>query len=106
MDDLFKEKESLPYYCEKCKYSTKNKKDYHKHLVTNKHKNETDINNDHPFTCSCGNLCNSRTTLWRHKKKCTTIKQENITNLTLAVLELVKSNNQLFDFVKNNINSK
>jgi hypothetical protein len=106
MDDPVKEKEIIPYYCEKCNYSTKNKKDYHKHVVTNKHKNEfTHVNKD-KFTCFCGTLCNSRTTLWRHKKKCTNTNQDNINNLTLAVLELVKSNHQLFDLVKNNINPK
>ena len=106
MDDILKEKEKVSYYCEKCNYSTKNKKDYHKHLVTNKHNNSLASMNNDKFSCFCGILCNSRTTLWRHKKKCKNTSQDNINNLTLAVLELVKSNHQLFDFVKNNINSE
>jgi hypothetical protein len=112
MDDVSKENEEIDnYYCKKCKYSTKNKKDYNKHLSSYKHKNE--INKCYNHKCLCGTICNSRTTLWRHKKKCINSnekiinqQQENINNLTLSILQLVKSNNQLFEFMKNNINPK
>jgi hypothetical protein len=69
------------YFCEKCQYKTNNKKDYTKHLGTSKHVNETnethETNKICPninHTCDCGLKFNSRTTLWRHKKKNNCIK--------------------------------
>jgi hypothetical protein len=49
--------------------------------VTLKHQNETletpkIAKNRKKFTCKCGNLYNSRTTLWRHKKVCLNEKME------------------------------
>jgi hypothetical protein len=69
------------FCCEKCEYTTDNKKDYSKHLSTLKHQNETNETllkqptpqkspNDKKFSCLCGVTLNSRTTLWRHKKSC------------------------------------
>ena len=125
------------FFCEICEYTTSNKKDFNKHLSTSKHKNETletqfETQNPQksPYVCSCGFISNSRTTLWRHKKKClndnitnkplintslsipessTEIIEktpEDIANLTQIVLEVVKSNSefqkQMFDLVKSN----
>ena len=65
------------YFCEKCCYKTDNKKDYTKHLGTSKHQNETNETQQIPknpnMLCPCGLSFNSRTTLWRHKKKCNVI---------------------------------
>ena len=69
------------FFCEKCEYTTDNKKDYSKHLSTPKHQNGTNetllkqLNpqkslNEKKFCCLCGLILNSRTTLWRHKKNC------------------------------------
>ena len=68
------------YYCEICDYYTSNKTDYNKHLITDKHQNasnETNMKqniaksqNDKIDKCNCGKLFFSRTSLWRHKKKC------------------------------------
>jgi hypothetical protein len=71
------------YYCENCYYYTSNKTDYNKHLTTDKHQNasnETNMKqnianiaksqNDKIDKCICGKLFFSRTSLWRHKKKC------------------------------------
>ena len=89
------------FLCEKCEYTTDNKKDYVKHLSTSKHQNETNetllkqINpikspNDKPYFCSCGIVFNSRTTLWRHKKMCLgkieTLKDMNLLQSTLTKL--------------------
>jgi hypothetical protein len=95
---------SLEYICEKCEYITNNKKDFNKHLLTAKHKNETNETNleqDNPnlspnlkaFDCKCGNYFNSRTTLWRHKKKCSGIKEEP-TDKDLIMM-LIKENSEL-----------
>jgi len=73
---------SPKFFCEKCEYTTDNKKDFLKHLSTSKHQNattnETQLNqlnptkspNDKTYFCNCGLVFNSRTTMWRHKKKC------------------------------------
>lgn len=67
-------KKSPQFFCESCDYICDNKKDYMKHLTTAKHKNETNETDLSPLgklKCShCSTLFNSRTTLWRHKKKC------------------------------------
>jgi hypothetical protein len=91
------------FYCEKCDYTTNNKKDYNKHLSTLKHQNDPqmkqinpDISSNH--TCFCGQILNSRTTFWRHKKKCINVpKKENspeeISNS--LVIKLLSQNNDL-----------
>ena len=63
------------YYCEYCDYTTSNKKDYSKHNLTTKHQAEINMKqfetkNPQIFECNCGDFFNSRTSLWRHKKKC------------------------------------
>jgi hypothetical protein len=103
------------YFCEKCEYKTDNKKDYTKHLGTLKHQNETNETitpqKNPQMTCDCGLVCNSRTTLWRHKKKCIindnkkqdiientefnsgSTKQDKDKVLKNIVLEVIKQNN-------------
>jgi hypothetical protein len=121
-----KKSQKIPFFfCEKCEYKTANKKDFNKHLITPKHKNETiETENEtfcpkkSPNTCLCSASFHSRTTLWRHKKKCPILNQEfsstsltipqkspeEVAALTQLVLEVVKSNSefqkQMFDMVK------
>jgi len=66
------------YNCEKCNFTSSNKKDYNKHLTTAKHLNATNptnnttiqpINTPHHI-CSCGRAYNHRASLFNHKKKC------------------------------------
>ena len=76
------ETESCPkvapkFYCKKCDYFTNKKSSFDKHLLTDKHKlkqNETEscpkVAPSYYNICICGFSCKSRTTLWRHKKKC------------------------------------
>ena len=90
------EKGEPKYYCEYCDYSCSVKFSYDRHLTTSKHiklcqlvqneTNETKVetkkekNEKKENTlsaaniCGCGQVCNSRTTLWRHKKKCNIIE--------------------------------
>jgi len=73
----FVPKNPLNFCCDKCDYITSNKKDYSKHINTNKHK----INENQCFSiqkspkiptyeCSCGKSYKDNSGLWRHKKKC------------------------------------
>ena len=63
-------------HCLICDYNTVKVSDYKKHLLTKKHitkLNETTMkhNISKNLSCICGKKFNNRTTLWRHKKKCT-----------------------------------
>jgi hypothetical protein len=119
-----KKSQKIPcFFCEKCEYKSDNKKDFQKHLLTSKHKNETNETENETFCpqkspyCLCGALFKSRTTLWRHKKKCPIINKdsstvltlsnnspEEVTNLTQIVMQVMKSNSelqkQMFDLMK------
>jgi hypothetical protein len=90
------------YFCECCKYITNNKKDYKKHLMTSKHQNETNEtnlkhllpNNPQNLQCHCGIIFNSRSTLWRHKKKCNEENKEEPSDKELIMM-LIKENSEL-----------
>jgi hypothetical protein len=91
------EKGEAKYYCNICHYTSCIKFSYERHLLTSKHnnqvqklinetnetKNETKINKKEKkeksvnIICNCGEVYYSRTTLWRHKKKCCFIEKSN-----------------------------
>ena len=64
------------YFCEKCNYITCNKKDYTKHLATQKHKIVTFSDQKSPkiplreFVCECGKKYKYKQGLSYHKKRC------------------------------------
>lgn len=70
------------FYCERCDYSTSNKKDFTKHTNTMKHQKKVDewlikvqyydlMHQDPKHKCSlCGQIYKDKSGLWRHKKKC------------------------------------
>lgn len=70
------------FFCEECNYSTSNKKDYDRHLLTAKHKNRTILNKNptieiSKFTCEiCNKSFKARNSLWYHKKKCKIIEEQ------------------------------
>jgi len=115
----FGEKGEEQYYCEHCNYICYIKFSYDRHLLTAKHKkqtffvqnetNETDEtkkkkkekeNTDN--ICDCGKNFYSRTTLWRHKKKCGVIeindkhclKNNNVTEKDELISYLIKENQE------------
>jgi hypothetical protein len=65
------------FRCENCDYNTSRFSQYERHLSTQKHKNGTFETNEtkkvpkssENYVCFCGTYFNSRTTLWRHKRK-------------------------------------
>ena len=105
------QKSSEEFHCNICYYSSSRKGQYLRHLLTNKHKmkqNEINVTNLSPkvansFQCTCGMCFKSRTTLWRHKKKCNNenkLLEEEQTNTCQKntpelVMELIKNNNEL-----------
>ena len=72
------------FICSKCNYITSDKKDFNKHLLTSKHKNNSFVDisfanlekksekseNIKIFSCVCGKNYKSRQGLYVHKKKC------------------------------------
>jgi hypothetical protein len=58
------------YCCNTCDYNTSKKSSFDKHLLTRKHIDETKVKQNILLICECNKVFNSRTTLWRHKKKC------------------------------------
>ena len=74
-----------PYKCEYCDYITSDASNFSKHLKTPKHqmkqmKTMVVLNEKNKvFQCKyCNKILKSRTTLWRHEKKCNGCK-ENVT---------------------------
>ena len=110
--------ETVPEFsCEKCLYSSSNKKDYAKHIATKKHKMLINANNANEFVpkipnlkdshaadnlCSCGKKYKHVTSLYRHKQNCnipstdeSIIISPSIKSLTDLVLDVVKQNQEL-----------
>ena len=75
----------LDFICEVCQYKCRNKKDFTKHLSTDKHtwkqngnKMETKNPQKSPYhKCSCGKMYSSRSGLWKHTKNCNFIENSN-----------------------------
>jgi hypothetical protein len=109
------------FLCECCDYTCCHKRDYNKHLLTNKHIANVHANNANPkvpqyFNCeNCSNSYKHLSSLCKHKKTCNTkqISQSDVhtdvTALTNLVIELVKNNNdlqkQLVDMCQKNISN-
>lgn len=88
----------MKYHCHHCEYHTYNATDYEKHLNTRKHiSNIVSDSEDIIYKCDqCNFKCNSRTTLWRHRKTCMSdIMDENITISISDTLELREELNEL-----------
>ena len=84
-----KEKMQDKYYCKHCDFTTSNKYNYEKHLLTAKHlnttkyiKNTTNMQDMMHFTelhhCQCGKSYRHRASLYNHKKKCVYNKLSNV----------------------------
>lgn len=59
------------FICKKCKYITKNKFDYKKHVNTRKHRLLHSQNVNDTFICeTCNKTYKSYSGLWKHSKKC------------------------------------
>ena len=102
---------NVGFVCELCHFKCCKKGDWNRHLSTNKHnktKTGTDCDNKihkHVNQCDiCSKIYKSRNGLWCHKKKCIKPPPKSIYNkhndndpnsLTLLVIELIKSNQEL-----------
>uniref|UniRef100_A0A6C0E1V5 C2H2-type domain-containing protein n=1 Tax=viral metagenome TaxID=1070528 RepID=A0A6C0E1V5_9ZZZZ len=83
-------KKTHPYNCESCNFSTVNKKDFSRHLATDKHKILTNPNLKAPKNpyvyCTCGKSYKHSSSLCAHKKKCN-LKINNNVNASQVILQ-------------------
>ena len=125
-------KRANKYVCELCDFNTDKKTNFTKHNLTQKHikhtnetimkqNEENNSKNIQFFLCNCGLKFNSKTTLWRHKNKCSKKTKESdivinepttaTTNLITPelVVDLLKDNKEMkqiiIDLVKNGTNN-
>ena len=103
------EKNEYLFLCKKCNFKCSYKSDYNRHILTAKHKMETNGNknyekNESEFVCYCGKKYSSRSGLWKHKKSCSLInKSENETivkydnNDNSNILDVISQNKEIMD---------
>ena len=113
-----KDTSSLKFICTLCKTETNNKKDFNKHLLTNKHMirfnqkqlEEKSTEKNSLLKCStCDKLYQTRSGLWKHRNSCDVIKHKsntvvipepqitcsNETNMLVNLIsDAIKSNNE------------
>jgi len=76
-------------YCCKCDYTAKRVSDFKKHLKTNKHLK--DPNEKKVFNCVCGKEYGYASSLYKHKKKCTSRVQPDAVKIMNLDLEQMKN---------------
>jgi hypothetical protein len=91
------------FTCEKCDYTTTSKKDYNKHLETNKHLKLSNMteNTAEKFFCDCGKEYRHRQSLYNHKKKCNSLNMN--TDYKELYENALKEIKELKSFIKKNI---
>ena len=109
-------KNDKKYYCKNCNFTTCKKTNYEIHLQTQKHIRNILATEKNILCENCNKSYINRTGLWRHKKKCTIIKEQNIheknDDLTdkQLIMMLIKENNEIKNLMieafKNEINNK
>ena len=97
------------YSCEYCQYDTTRESQWKRHLETKKHSDIVSsialVETDSKLRCdNCGLKCNSRTTLWRHRKNCNVQPPSAITSdLIIALINDNKDTKQLMIQILQNI---
>lgn len=68
------------YICTTCDYETSHKSHWTKHIATRKHirKQEGNVESAAPeeMECLCGRSYTNRSSLWKHKKRCKAVEEE------------------------------
>ena len=93
-------KSSNFFYCKKCDYITSRKYNYEKHIRSDKHQNmpfgngnapkvakvasfENPEHNNQTYMCPrCSKVYKDNSGLWKHKKKCSSLINDDIINIT------------------------
>ena len=100
----------LRFLCNFCNYNTSNKKDWNKHLLTQKHKILTNPNKKSPTEniCKCGKVYKHLSSLCSHKKNCKMNLDENddLKGDENIVIQEDASNNIVQLLIKENMDFK
>jgi hypothetical protein len=91
------------YFCETCDFNTCNKKDFNRHIITDKHISLTNPNVNTQktplFVCNCGKSYKHSSSLCAHKKKCNkiTVTDSNVESMDKdqIIMMLIKQNSEL-----------
>ena len=86
----------MSFECKCCKYKTIYKTNFDKHLLTNKHKKNSEIVDDKPFTCKyCSQKYKYKQSVNKHiKYSCTKNKDEDLKELTRLLNNQIKDQNK------------
>ena len=102
------------YICVKCNYTSSNKKDYNRHLLTAKHKSLillTQIPHKNPnafMCCICEKQYKSRMGLWQHSQKCSMNSSNSNHNAVISdnerpdtntIMQLIKQNSEFKELI-------
>ena len=109
------EKSDIKFHCENCDYICYRKYDFGKHILTSKHKklqnstekSEQSEKSENIFTClNCKKIFKDRTGLWRHKKKCEKIENNEANNICESfnitpeiILNVIQQNQEFKDML-------
>jgi len=93
------------FFCEKCAFVCSNKKDYNRHLSTDKHQQRTIRTKKTPdhnrlYMCRCGREYKHASSLWNHKKQCCESvsyekEEQDYSQKDELIERLVNSNNEM-----------
>ena len=112
-DNIFCLKKPTQFYCDVCDYKSSYSRDYKRHLLTKKHKNNEIAQNNNElgpnlpkkiYSCeNCDKKFKDRAGLWRHKKKCEIdiIDDIELTDKDL-IITLIKQNSELMSLLSTN----
>ena len=88
------------YKCKICDYITFDASNFNKHLKTSKHQMKqmklmvANLDKSNNFQCKfCDKILKSRTTLWRHEKKCNKQEDGETINAVIEELDKLKTEN-------------
>jgi hypothetical protein len=111
-DNKKSEKSDIKFHCENCDYICYRKYDFGKHILTSKHKKlqnstEKSEKSENIFTClNCKKIFKDRTGLWRHKKKCEKIENNEANNICESfnispeiILNVIQQNQEFKDML-------
>jgi len=89
-------KSSNNFECKKCDFNCRKQSQYDRHIMTRKHQSATNSNNigtvSSTHTCdNCNKTYQDRTGLWRHKKNCFIVQENEIpTHNNISVTDIDK----------------
>ena len=103
------------FFCKNCDFISSNKKDYDRHLATDKHKMLTNVDkktpkNPKPFQCECGKQYKHRQSLSVHKKKCkiknNEILEKMVENKTINEKDMMSVPKEMWERVMNHMDKQ